>query len=350
MKYKAHIFPKLPQVWVDENTSVDLTGEKWNSVAASLVSFVNENHPNVLIEHQVNGGNVGKVLEAEEREDGIWATIEVDPELTPPNPRWVSPRIIWNHTDVTGRKWPAALGELSFVSFPRFLVGQNDLQEVKMNQSGVNPTFQWSSEISPMAQPNKEATMTPEVLEEIKKVVAEMLAAAAPAPAKEEVKVEETVPMAEVEIEVGEEAPEKEDVPSLEAVMADPAMVADPDAYVAGLPEEEVRTAMASYLRQACMRQKEAVMSQIKSDLKARSMDESLADEFLKIKQVSARAYETAMSAVKPVSVTRPSQIAARNTATAPAKMDRITAASEALKISKATGESYKVVFARLTA
>ncbi len=356
-KYIAHILPKTQQIWTDENTLVDFEDEtKWEAVAASLVNFINLYQPNVLIEHEVNGGSVGRAEKAWADEKGVWCIISVDPSVAPAGMRWVSPRIGWNHIDVEGTRWPAALLEVSLVSVPRFLVGQTDLQETEMSESKIRYTT--SSRVTEMSElvesspnPTQEAVMDPNMIEAIKKIVAEMLLASKPEEASVEVEVAPVEEMAEADVAVAEaDNAEEETLPSLDSAMAAPESVEDPEAFVARIPEAELRQCMSAYLRQAASNKREAVMSQIKQDLSARQMDESLVDEYMKVRQVSEKAYTSLMSAVQPVKATSAVRALSKGTSTTIGKMDRHSATAEALRISKATGESYSTVFKRLTA
>lgn len=361
-KYIAHILPKTAQIWTDEQTMVDFEDEiKWDTVANSLVTFTNQTQPNILVEHQVNGGSVGRVEEAWADDQGVWAKLAIDPELAPAGIRWVSPRIAWNHTDVAGTRWPAALLETSLVSVPRFLVGQADLQETEMSQKNFSVTT--STRVTEMselveASPNQTIEVDmfdPATLEAMKKLITEVVmevTSAAPAP-EAPAPAAPSEEMAEVEIEVADaeaDAEEEAATPSLEAAMAAPETVEDPEALVAMVPEAELRQCMSAYLRQAGAAKREAVMSQVREDLKARGLDESLAGEYLNVRKVSEKAYTSMMSAVQPVKATSAVRAATKGAEPVRGKMDRISASSEALRISKATGESYATVFKRLTA
>lgn len=342
MKFRCEILPKSDRIWTDDSTAVTI-GD-WEIFADSIVEFAGLTQPNVLIEHELTGGSVGRVLSVASTPSGLDAVLDLDPALVPNGARWVSGRIAWNHRDLHGRLWPAALLEVSLTSIPRYLVGQPDM--VALSQP-LAPTITPTSELAALGE-----TMTAEQIEVIRGLIAEMLATK---PAETEVKVEEPAALAEeasVEIEVGGDG-EEDMVEETVAPLADPAAVAadpgsltmPPEDFVSSLAEAEARSCLTAMLGYAMKARQEATMSQVRKDLVARGIEASKAESFAKILRVDKTAYEAAMSAIKPKAAT------ARNAATpatAPGKMDRLQASTEALRISKETGESYSAAFKRL--
>ena len=99
--------------------------------------------PNILKEHERDGGTYGRVLELYEGPGGIY----VDGIITEPGAaqdmaqgkfRFVSPTIAWGFDADDGEKYPAALLEVSLVSVPRHFTRQPDIQVHDHARSSLN--------------------------------------------------------------------------------------------------------------------------------------------------------------------------------------------------------------------
>lgn len=342
MKYKAHLLPRTERLHVSEDTVVDLSDGKFDVLAESLSEFVNAVQPNVLIEHNVDGSSYGKVLETSLEDSGIYATIELNEESLPENfnPRWVSPRIAWNHVDVNGRKWPAALLETSLVSVPRFLVGQDSLVEVALSEISAGNCYLNSVEIVFAETPpslSKESEMSKE---EIIALVQELLAAAlAPKEDSEDsemacgpktemgYKSKMADPSVEIEVSTEDEGA----LPSME-LAEDVTAVEDVEAYVNGLSPEDAKSQLAALIHSAKKSADEALMSEVKAELACRKIPVEKAGDFFKLAKQDRKTFQSAMSAIPRVSNRETPTMKAPLSRNANANTDPATAALAAAK------------------
>lgn len=318
MKYRAHLLPRTDTLYVSEDTSVKLDGDKFDILADSIAEFVTAVQPNVLIEHEVDGSSYGKVLQTYTEDSGLYAILEIDEECLPENfsLRWVSPRIAWNHVDVTGRKWPAALLETSLVSVPRFLVGQENLMEVSLSSTlemFTGTAILNSSEIY-FAEPLTSTTTTPTTedqmnREEIEMLVKELLAANA-----------QTMAMAkegDSEMYQGPKSMMAADADpiSLEIETVDEAMgygmklsedvtaIEDVDAYVNGLSPEDAKSQLVALIHSAKAAADESLLSEVKAELACRKISMEKAGDFFKLAKGDRKTFHSAMSAIPRVTL-----------------------------------------------
>lgn len=339
--FRLHLLPRVQELWDSEDRKIVL-GDNFDKYASSLQEYVRAAKPSLLLEHDLDGNSYGKIIDTETTEQGIFGIAEVPDPSVMDKKRFVSPRIRWNHTDIDGRRWPAALLETSFVSVPRFQIGQQEIesinsalfpdnkeeaQETKFSEINLEGLQLPIEEIN-NEQPTEEVNMTPElelaIKELIKATIMEMEAA-------EEAKevVEETVAAEDTTVteEVTEEATEvATEVATEESTMEEDLEVVELEevedmetetlASKVSKMSPEAKDALlmklAEYLSET---KKETVMSAIKSDMKSRGIDEAKVDGFYKLYKTDKAAYESTMSAfgkpatqvVKPV-VNKPSR------------------------------------------
>ena len=316
MKFLAHLLPRVEKLYVDEETTVDLSGDKYNHVANSLIEFVNLTQPNVLMEHELDGGTRGRVVEAYSDEDGIQAKIIIEEDSLPDKfiPRFVSPRIAWNHRDVTGTLWPAALLELSLVSIPRFLVGQKELLETKFSESTSVLNTSSVVELVPI---NEDSMSKEEIMALIEEVLTSRESAMACGP-KTEMGYTEKMADPSVEIEV---SPAEEEQSPMGEMIEDISEITDVDAYVSGLAPEAAKEHLARLIRGAKVSAEESLMSEIKIELSARGISADKAKDFFTLASADKKAFTSAMSAIP--------RIAKRETPVAAKPLNRSVSASE---------------------
>jgi hypothetical protein len=314
MKFLAHLLPRVEKLYVDEETTVDLSGDKYNHVANSLIEFVNLTQPNVLMEHELDGGTRGRVVEAYSDEDGICAKIIIEEDSLPDKfiPRFVSPRIAWNHKDVTGTIWPAALLELSLVSIPRFLVGQKELLETKFSES--YHALNTSVELVPLVE---EAMTKEEVTALIEEVLTSRESAMAASP-KTEMGYTDKMADPSVEIEV---SPAVEEESPMGEMIEDISEITDVDAYVSGLAPEAAKEHLARLIRGVKVSAEESLMSEIKMELSARGISSDKAKDFFTLASADKKAFTSAMSAIP--------RVAKRETPVAAKPLNRSVSSSE---------------------
>jgi hypothetical protein len=314
MKFLAHLLPRVEKLYVDEETTVDLSGDKYNHVANSLIEFVNLTQPNVLMEHELDGGTRGRVVEAYSDEDGICAKIIIEEDSLPDKfiPRFVSPRIAWNHRDVTGTIWPAALLELSLVSIPRFLVGQKELLETKFSES--YHALNTSVELVPLVE---EAMTKEEVTALIEEVLTSRESAMAASP-KTEMGYTDKMADPSVEIEV---SPAVEEESPMGEMIEDISEITDVDAYVSGLAPEAAKEHLARLIRGVKVSAEESLMSEIKMELSARGISSDKAKDFFTLASADKKAFTSAMSAIP--------RVAKRETPVAAKPLNRSVSSSE---------------------
>jgi len=104
-----------------------------STVVASLQEWVSLTQPNILKEHERDGGTYGRVLDLYEGAGGIYIDgIITEPEaahdMSQGKFRFVSPTIAWGFEADDSKTYPAALLEVSLVSVPRHFTRQPDLQ------------------------------------------------------------------------------------------------------------------------------------------------------------------------------------------------------------------------------
>lgn len=136
-----------------------------HSTYESLRDWVSSSKPSVLVEHQVDGTKLGNVVAIELREDAIWAHMELEEEAEPYMQSYVSPRIAWNFLADNTHTYDAALLELSFVSVPRWYVGQYEA-----NQHSIDSDLTLLSEITLSSDPTEAHPMDPYMEEQIMKL------------------------------------------------------------------------------------------------------------------------------------------------------------------------------------
>lgn len=340
---RIHILPRVKELYDQEDRKIVL-GDEFDTYASSLAEYVELVKPSLLIEHELDGNSYGKIETIENTPKGVFAIASVDDPTVLKGKRFVSPRIRWNHTDIHGRRWPAALLETSLVSVPRFMIGQQEIESINsMTYSNVVVEDAKLSEVNleglqlpieeieqvPDTQPKPEETMlTPEMIEQIKTLIKEAMLEAEAAEEAAEVAVPAETAAAE---DMTIEAPAA-DV----AVTATPTMPASSESAMEEVVEvvdlEEVEQTVPSTMAQKISRmsqeskdellvklaealyeaKKETVMSAIRNDLQVRGISSAKADDFYKVYMANKAAYESTMSAFgKPatkIPATRPTR------------------------------------------
>ena len=342
---RIHLLPRTKdgKIYDTEDRAINL-GDNFDTYADSLKEYVEVTKPSLLLEHNLDGNSYGRVESIENTPEGIFGIASVDNPEDLKGKRFVSPRIRWNHTDINGRRWPAALLETSLVSVPRFQVGQQEIESINsMNYSSVIVEDTKFSEVNleglqlpieEIDQPQEENMLTPEMIEQIKLVVKEAMLeadaaeealelaketeeAAAEAPALETEAAEDVTVEAEATLPTGEEVAVEEstmeeplEVVELEEVEdMEPSTMGYKISRMSAKSKDELLMKLAEALYET---KKETVMSAIKADLKARNIDEAKANNFYKLYKSDKEAYESTMSAFgKPVTkvpVTKPTR------------------------------------------
>ena len=183
---RIHLLPRPKDgvIFDTEDRAIRL-GDNFDTYAESLREYVELTKPSLLLEHNLDGNSYGRVESIENTPEGIFGIASVDNPEDLKGKRFVSPRIRWNHTDINGRRWPAALLETSLVSVPRFQVGQQEIESINsMNYSSVIVEDTKFSEVNleglqlpieEIEQPQEENMLTPEMIEQIKLVVKEAM-------------------------------------------------------------------------------------------------------------------------------------------------------------------------------
>ena len=354
--------------WPDAETQVDLSkDEDWTSVLESMQEYVRRVNVPVLKEHTPDGGEYGKVISVFEEDNKMKVTIAIeskdtleDIEKGNKKYKFISPRIRWNHRDVLGMVWPAALLEVSLVSVPR-----NQYQdEITETQAGENTqkdilnTKENAQEISlseKLGLPVYEANLTEitEIgdnmsIEDMKAMIAEMIAEAFAKQAHSEDEKEDAI-----EDEAKEESDEvklgcggDEDLMAEEPVTETPA----PEAPATDDMMSELEDMKAAYatlkaeyetLKKSMEEEKEeAVMSAVKADLTKRGLDTNKIPSFVSLYKTDKKAYETAMSAI-------PVKGSVSFKSTSSTREESVTA--KALKLQKEKGITYKAALKEAT-
>lgn len=337
---RIHILPRVKELFDLEDRKIIL-GDNFDTYAESLKEYVELTKPSLLLEHNLDGNSYGRVESIENTPEGIFGIASVDNPEDLKGKRFVSPRIRWNHTDINGRRWPAALLETSLVSVPRFQVGQQEIESINsMNYSSVIVEDTKFSEVNleglqlpieEIEQPQEENMLTPEMIEQIKGLVKEALAEAEAAeeamelaketeeaaavaetvaaedPTAEALAVEAATEEAAVEESTMEEPLEVVELEELEET--EPSTMGYKISRMSAKSKDELLMKLAEALYET---KKETVMSAIRQDLKARNIDEVKANNFYKLYKSDKEAYESTMSAFgKPVTripATKPSR------------------------------------------
>jgi len=137
LAFTAHILPNTDLY--DGDKLIPLGDPQFRElIVRSMQDWTEKVRPSVLIQHNENGRQYGRITDVYEAHDGIYVDgIITDPEVAQSMAeggyRFVSPTIAWNfaaddHDPEIGNRWPAALLEVSLVSVPRHYTRQNDLQ------------------------------------------------------------------------------------------------------------------------------------------------------------------------------------------------------------------------------
>ena len=334
---RIHILPRVKELFDLEDRKIIL-GDNFDTYADSLREYVELTKPSLLLEHNLDGNSYGRVESIENTPEGIFGIASINNPEDLKGKRFVSPRIRWNHTDINGRRWPAALLETSLVSVPRFQVGQQEIESINsMNYGSVIVEDTKFSEVNleglqlpieEIEQPQEENMLTPEMIEQIKGLVKEALAEAEAAEealevAKEAEEAAETVAAEDPTTEALAVEAATEEAAAEESTMEEPLEVVELEeledmepstmgykiSRMSAKSKDELLMKLAEALYET---KKETVMSAIKADLKARSIDEAKANNFYKLYKSDKEAYESTMSAFgKPVTripVTKPSR------------------------------------------
>ena len=364
MYYRVDLLPSR-QFWADEETHVDLT-DNWESVIESMNTYVKTSHVPVLKEHELAGGDYGKVMsvyQSPEDPNRIKADILIESpvlkdELSGKSDkqyRFVSPRIRWNFKDIAGEDWLAALLELSLVSIPRItgtrhqdpirpilqdevmLSESTDVNiekvtdtdedalirsiEIQLSEKYSTPTYY--ANLEPIQEIIMENSMlTPEMKDEMLKMFKDLM-------------ISHMESMnAEKEKELVEEREEEEKVTGDEDMMSEMPngdMVDYKGLYEAVLAELE------SLKNERSMMEEESMMSQVRKDLQARNMDLGKAKAFVTLYKTDKTSYETAMSAIGVKSAT-----ATVGVSTNMANVEPKSATARALEIQAKEGLTFK--------
>lgn len=325
---RLHILPRVKELYDQEDRKIVL-GDNFDAYASSLAEYVELVKPNLLIEHELDGNSYGKIESIENTEAGVFAIASVVDPSVMKGKRFASPRIRWNHTDIHGRRWPAALLETSLVSVPRFMIGQEEIESINsMTYGNVLTEDAKLSEVNleglllpieEMENPQEEIMLTPEMIEQIKLIVKEaMLETEAVEEAVEIAQEAETAaieddPVTEASYTkmgttemVGEEAPAPPagvpaDEGTVEAVELADLEETEPSTMAARITSmsEKSKDALLVKLAEALYsKKKESVMSAIRSDLKERLISEDKAVDFYEVYLANKTAYLSTMSAL----------------------------------------------------
>jgi hypothetical protein len=384
-RIKIHLLPRVENLSDQEDRVLNL-GPDFDKYANSINEYIHQAKVPLLIEHNLDGGSYGTIVDSYSNEDGLFAIAEVPDPSVLEGKRFVSPRIRWNHRDLQGKVWPAALLETSLVSVPRFHIGQEEIESINSNalESKEATTETKFSEINlegkmlPIEVLEEETTtgeitMTPELEAQIKEMVAGMIAELTKPAEKVESKVEETTETvaaeelpaeedaaiatedaeaaAEVDAEMSEDAVEEINLEEVEDM--EPETLASRISKMSAENKDkllmDVVTALSNY-------KKETVMSAIKADLKNRNLPETKAVEFYKVFKADKGAYETTMSAISnaPVTAKKAPSAIVRPTRTTPVAESTMSGVNQdpivrALELQKAGKGTFADNLAKLT-
>ena len=373
---RIHLLPRVEELFDTEDRKIVL-GNSFDTYADSLKEYVELTKPSLLLEHNLDGNSYGRIESIETTPEGVFGIASVDNPEDLKGKRFVSPRIRWNHTDINGRRWPAALLETSLVSVPRFQVGQQEIESINsMNYSSVIVEDTKFSEVNleglqlpieEIDQPQEENMLTPEMIEQIKGLVKEALAEAEAAEeamelAKEteEAAAADTVAAEEPLVEAPAVEVATEEATVEESTMEEPVEVVELEeleetepstmGYKISRMSQKSKDDLLMKLAEALYEtKKETVMSAIRQDLKARNIDEAKANNFYKLYKSDKEAYESTMSAFgKPVTKV-PASKPSRTTPVADSVMagaSNLNPIERALADSKAGKGSFKDLLA----
>ena len=135
--FTAHILPDSDLF--DGDKMIPLSDPQFRAaIVRSMQDWVEKCRPNILIQHDEDGGTYGRVTDVYESHDGIYVDgvvtdAEVAQRMSEGGYRFVSPTIAWNfaaddYDPEADNRWHAALLEVSLVSIPRHYTRQRDLQ------------------------------------------------------------------------------------------------------------------------------------------------------------------------------------------------------------------------------
>lgn len=289
--FVAHLLPKGD---IQDDGVVIPLAERWEEYTQSLMEYVTLVRPNMLIEHETDGYSHGEITGLHITPNGVYCELVPGKDVDMEKTRWVSPRIRWNHTDVHGRKWPAALLEVSWVSVPRFLPYQDEVTPKSQWNPPMDSKFSAIPKTVSYAEtvpPTEVVEMTPELLAEIQKLIADAVAAAmaqAPAPVAEEVVMEESM-VEEITEEIVEPALTPETLMSMDTVARAAALDA--------LPLEEKAEMLMKLSEELLKEKEEIVMSGIRSKISNRNVPQAAREGLEKLAKIDGKAFESALSA-----------------------------------------------------
>lgn len=165
LAFTAHILPDTDLY--DGSKLIPLSDPGFRElIVRSMQDWTFKVRPNVLIQHEENGRQYGRITSVYEDWDGIYVDgIITDPEvaqrMTEGAYRFVSPTIAWNfaaddYVPDENNVWPAALLEVSLVSIPRHYTRQNDLQAyetglTQLSQENQQPETYYMSDAARIA-------------------------------------------------------------------------------------------------------------------------------------------------------------------------------------------------------
>ena len=360
MYYRVDLLPSR-QFWADEETHVDLT-DNWESVIDSMNEYVKTSHVPVLKEHELTGGDYGRVVsvyQSPEDPNRIKADIFIESpvlkdELSGKSDkqyRFVSPRIRWNFKDIAGEDWLAALLELSLVSIPRITgtrhqdpirpILEDEVMlsestevnientdedalirsiEIQLSEKYSTPTYYANLEPVQQEMTMENSNLTPEMKDEMLKMFKDLM-------------ISHMESMnAEKEKELVEEREEEKAETGDEDMMSEKSDEVDyKSLYEAVLAELE------SLKNERNMMEEESMMSQVRKDLQARNMDLGKAKAFVTLYKTDKTSYETAMSAIGVKSAT-----ATVGVSTNMANVEPKSATARALEIQNKEGLTFK--------
>lgn len=125
-------------------------------IVSSLQDWAHMVKPNVLIQHDEDGGTYGRITAVYEDWDGIYVDgIITDPDvaqrMSNGGYRFVSPTIAWNfaaddYVPDEDNRWPAALLEVSLVSVPRHYTRQPDLVAYESSYTQLSQAHETSED------------------------------------------------------------------------------------------------------------------------------------------------------------------------------------------------------------
>lgn len=138
--YLANILPKTDLF--DGEKHIPLSNPEFRSaIVKSMQEWVAKTKPNLLKEHEPDGGSYGIVEGIYEDDEGVFAEVVITDQdvldgLESKKYRYISPTIAWNfpaddYSEEEGNLWDAALLEISLVSIPRHFTRQVEMKEAK---------------------------------------------------------------------------------------------------------------------------------------------------------------------------------------------------------------------------